>query len=452
LEYNYNVLVEKCRGNSICIIEYFKNLLDKGVEFTPEDVKNISNLLGEPTKKIDVFRDKYVHVYLKYIQENCSVIDDQRICIYSWKPGVPVRYFPVSLDATGTILYFHGDEIEVLAYPTCRTYDIGGHDVSIPDPGVNPVIEVTERIDGYQVTFYYNPVIKRWIPATRYVLHNMVYIGKRLEISGIEEIVNPYVLVADKLAEEYGLYDQLKGFEGWTFTFILEPPEPAITKPNIELFDYSRFKLYLLNARKPNGELLTVRESRELIKWISVPVLDVSINDKNTFAKYIEMWRMDLFKRSRFVRFDIDKPFRPYTLEIPSTLYSEAMNVKYSSNPKSLIILASHGYRVEAVELLVDYGDIRSAGREIIEYYEKISGLIPSVIDRDELYNLLAKYNILRDLKGDLEKARRTGEIERFTRKLACLLAGDYIYNGREMLKNFYMDLSKIVETKGQTE
>ncbi|OYT40365.1 MAG: hypothetical protein B6U89_02325 [Desulfurococcales archaeon ex4484_58] len=430
-----NGIIDSCRGNSICIVESFKKLIDQGYEAPPEEVKNVSKLLGEPTKKIDVFNDKYLHVFMKYVQRNCVEIGDGELCIYSWKPGTYVRYFPVSLDSTGTILYLSKDKVLLIAYPTHRSYDIEGHKVQIPDPSINSVVEISKRIDGYQITFYYNEFLKRWVPATRYVLHNMMYVKRRLEIASIEEIINPYAYVADQIAEKTSLYNYLKKYRGYTFTFILEPPEPAILRPNIELYNIEEFKLYLLNAREPNGRLLSISESRKLIEWDIVPLEEIVIEDKETLEKYISMWRNDLYVRSRFIRFKLDEPYRPYVLEVSSKLYSEAVAIKYYSSPKSLLVLASHGYGDEAIELLVDYGDIRSVGRELINYYNELKQLIPKAINNEWFIELLEKHGIYRALRGELEKAKRKGEYDRFIRKLAITIASNDLGETRDKLR-----------------
>jgi len=444
----FKELESRCTGNSICMVEAFKHYVDQGVEFSGTDVKRVSSLLGEATKKIEVFSDKYLHVFMKYVQRNCVEVGEGEICIYSWKPGTRVRYFPVSLDATGTILYFRGGNISVLAYPTHRAYDISGHKVKVPDPSIAPVSEVTKRIDGYQITLYYNPILKEWIPATRYVLHNMVYVRRRLEVHEFEEIVNPYVSIAHSIAEERGLYDKLKGYEGWTFTFVLEAPEPAITRPSIELFDPTSFKLYLLNARKPNGELLTVGESSKLLDWPTVPVEEVHISSRHDLDRLIDEWSVDLSTRSRFVRYAVDEPYRPYTLEVPSKLYGEAMSVKYMSNPKSIVILASHGFGEEAVKLLTDFGDIKDVGKEIVEYYEKIQEMLPKAVDAEWFLSVLKEHGVDKPLRGELEKARRTGTTARLARKLASILAGDNLYEGRDRLRKFVESLDRLLREK----
>ncbi|MEM1676148.1 MAG: hypothetical protein QXL68_06210 [Desulfurococcaceae archaeon] len=432
---NYSDLVRKCIGNSICIVEYFKQLVEKGIDFSEDVVKYVTSLLGEPSRKIDVFRDKYIQVFLRNIQRNCVSVESGEICIYTWMPGRVIRYHPVGLDSTGTILYFHDNDISVLAYPVSRTIDIEGHGVSIPDPTKHSIVEITSRVDGYAITFYYNPIVKKWLPATRYVLHNMYYAGRRLEISDINEITNPYASIAFSIVEESGLINYFKGREGWTFTFILEAPEPAVIKPNIELFNKESFKLYLLTARTSDGNLLTIRETSELIKWNTVPLEEYRIEDRETLEKYISNWRNDLTKRSRFVRFNLGDTYRPFVLEVSSKLYVEAVNVKYYSNPKSLLILASYGFEKEALELLVDYKDIKDAGREIVAIYRELLDLIPKVIDSKAFIEILQKMGVEKELRSEYKKTLETRVYDRFIRKLLSLIAGDDIYEARRRLR-----------------
>ena len=74
-------------------------------------------------------------------------------------------------------------------------------------------------------------MIERWVFATRYVLHNMYYVKGRLVEEPLDVIANPYVELADAKAREMGLYEAVDRYRGWTFTFVLEGPEPAITRP-----------------------------------------------------------------------------------------------------------------------------------------------------------------------------------------------------------------------------
>lgn len=435
-----------CRGNSICMVEALKTAVENGYEPSPEEIKMVSSYLGQPTKKIEAFMSRYLDVFTRLVQKNCVAIERGELCIYSWSPRAYVRYFPVSIDAVGTILLIeHEGKVETLAYPSHRAHDIEGHRVEILDPAATPITEITKRVDGYPITFYYNPLIKKWIPATRYVLHNMVYWGRRLEVVGIEEVVNPYARLANEIAEKKGLYNILKGYSGWTFTFILKVPEPAILKPNVELYSSEDAELILLNARKPSGELLTVRESSKLVNWEHVPIIDLELDSMEKLQLFIDRCRYDLEYRSTMLRYMDKDLFRPYTLEIKSKIYPEAMRVKYSSDPKSLLILISYGYSEQAINLLIDYADIRNAGMEIVKMYRELESRIKNLINSDRIIEVLKTLNIEGKLRGEVERARRKGDITRFLRKLVALLAGDTIYEARENLSRL---LKIIVENK----
>jgi len=437
-------LYKDCKGNSICMVEALKIAIDKGYEPSLEEIKMISKYLGQPTKKIEAFEGRYLDVFTRLIQKNCIIIEHGELCIYSWNPRAYIRYFPVSIDAVGTILFIdHNGKVKTLAYPSHRTHDIEGHRVKILDPEITPIIEITKRIDGYPITFYYNPIIKRWIPATRYLLHNMIYWRRRVEVVDIEEIINPYVRLADEIAERHGLYNELKGYDDWTYTFILKVPEPAILKPNIELYDASDAELILLNARKPDGELLTVKESSKLIKWTHVPIIELKLDNKEELRSFIDRCRFDLEYRSTMLRYRDDEVFRPYTLEVKSKIYPEAMKVKYSSDPKSLLILTSYGYGEHAVNLLIDYADIKNAGMELVKLYGELENKIKKIIDSDQIIKALKIFNLEHQLKGEVERARRKGNITRFLRKLVALLAGETIYEAKENISKLLKLLSE---------
>ena len=435
---------EDCKGNSICMVETLKIAIDKGYEPSLEEIKTISKYLGQPTKKIEVFEGRYLDVFTRFVQKNCIITENGELCIYSWNPRAYIRYFPVSIDAVGTILFIdHNGRVKTIAYPSHRTHNIEGHHVKILDPETTPIIEITKRVDGYPITFYYNPIIKRWIPATRYILHNMVYWGNRIEVADIEEIINPYVRLADEIAERYGLYKELKGYVNWTFTFILKISEPAILKPNIELYGMDDAELILLNARKPNGELLTVKESSELIKWTHVPIIELKLDNKEKLQSFIDECRLDLEYRSTMLRYRDTDVFRPYTLEVKSKIYPEAMRVKYSSDPKSLLILTSYGYGEYAVNLLVDYAYIRNVGMELVRLYSELENKIRRIIDSDQIIKALKAFNLEHQLKGEIKRARRRGDITRFVRKLVALLAGETIYEAKENISKLLKLLSE---------
>ncbi len=441
-------LYSGCRGNSICMVEALKIAIDRGYEPSPEEIRDVSSLLGQPSKKVNAFLGRYLDVFTRLIQKNCVLVENGELCIYSWNPRAYIRYFPVSIDAVGTILFIDRDgRVETIAYPSHRTHDIEGHRVEIIDPRENTIVEVTKRIDGYPITFYYNPLLKKWIPATRYLLHNMVYWGRRVEVADISEIVNPYVKLAHEYALDMGLYELLKGYSGWTFTFILKLPEPALLRPNVELYSVSDVELLLLNARRPDGQLLTVSESSRLLKIDHVPIVDAEISDLDSLREFIDECKMDLEYRSTMVRYSGGDNFRPYTLEIKSKVYPEAVRVKYSSDPKSLLLLASYGYGEQAIDLLVDYGDIKAIGSELVRLYHELESLISRFIESDKLLNVLRKFDLEKQLRGEVMRARRRGDVRRFTRKLVALLSGKTVYEARDNLHKFINYLLKEKES-----
>ncbi|MEM4775053.1 MAG: hypothetical protein QW489_01670, partial [Sulfolobales archaeon] len=390
-----------------------------------------------------ILKSRYIDVFARLLEKNCYYFDNKSLCIYSWNPRVTVRYFPVSLDATGTIVLLSEDEVSLIAYPTHRTYDLEGRGVELPDPEKVGVAEVTSRIDGYQITLYFNPLLGRWIPATRYSLHNMRYVKNRVVVESLESIINPYVAIADHIASSEGLYDKIGHLRGWTLTFVLEAPEPAIVKPNVELYSYESFKLYLVNARSPEGRLLTTRESSQLVGWDSVPIERVEIRTASELKELIDAWAKDIYRRSRFIRFLSQDQVRPYTVEVRSKLYENAVLVKYSSDPKSFLVLASYGLDNEAVNLLVDYRDMKNVGREICELYKTLKKLVSEALSLPILEEAMRDAGVPKDLFGELEKARRSGDVDRFARKMSLYLSGENLYDTREKLKAFIEILTK---------
>lgn len=440
-------LIERCAENSICVVEGFKLMLDEGYAPSQDEVRYVSTLLGEPTRKLDVLKSRYVDVFTRSLEKNCYHHGGRSLCIYSWNPKVPVRYFPVSLDATGTVLLFDDLGVSLVAYPTHRAYDLESRGVELPDPEKAGVVETTSRVDGYQITFYFNPMLERWTPATRYALHNMRYVKGRVVVEELDRIINPYAAAADYLAGSRGLYDRVKDVRGWTLTFVLEAPEPAILKPNVELYDHESFRLCVINARGPDGRLLTTSESSRLIGWEHVPIERVEIGTLGDLKRFVDVWSRDILRRSRFVRFSSPDRVRPYTIEVKSKLYESAVLVKYSSDPRSLLVLASHGLSHEAVGLLTDYRDIKSVGREICELYQSLRSLVFEAINTPAIEGLMRELGVPKDLFGELEKARRSGDVERFARKLSLALSSENLYDTRDKLKTF---ISALKERRGQ--
>ena len=335
-------------------------------EPNPDDVKRISELLGVSSKKSSYVLNRWFNEILgKYIDKKCvSISEDVVECIYSPVLGTPPRYFPVVLHATGTVLLFEKDDIKTIAFPIHRARDLGIHGVSIPED--KEPIEITERLDGWQITFYYDPILKKWIAATRYVLHNMRYEKGKLIIEEFGNIINPYVEVAMIIAEETGLLNKFKGFEGWTFTFTLVGPEPAILKPGApSKWNWDKYKLYLIAARKPDGTLLTTRESAELLKIEHVPT-----HETKSIQELVNEIQKSLTKMSYFLRYGDDN-VTPTIIEIKSTMYPEAMNLKYYNDAKSFTILLTEGYGNKILNLIQDEF-IKNLANETIQLYNEL--------------------------------------------------------------------------------
>ena len=119
------------------------------------------------------------------------------------------------------------------------------------------------------------------------------------------------------------------------------------------------------------------------------------------------------------------------------------MKVKYSSDPKSLLILTSYGYGEHAVNLLIDYADIKNAGLELVKLYGELENKIKKIIDSDQIIKALKMFNLEHQLKGEVERARRKGNITRFLRKLVALLAGETIYEAKENISKLLKLLSE---------
>lgn len=404
-------------------------------EPTPEEVREVGKALGAPSKKKDYVLSRYGDVFRNLIQKRCVDIEDGlRECIYSWNPRTYIRYFPAALHATGTVLLFkEPGYIELVSYPIPRAMDLGGHGVSIPS---NIPDEITQRIDGWQINFYYDPILKKWVPSTKYVLHNMYYEHRKLIIEEFGKIVNPYCSTAYRIAETSGLLNKFKGYEGWTFTFVLKGPEPAITKPiPPDPENYEEYELYLIMARRSDGRLLSTKESGELLNYSTIPVIDI-ISMEELISKYSKSVNV----RSVFARFNTD-PETPTIIEIKSQIYPEAMNVKYFSDPKSLLILASEGLSQVGVNLI--YKGLQSYAERIVKAYEHIEKLITLNLNKPELDKAFIKME-LRKFLGELRSARKKNNPKRLVKKLTCSLAeGKTPQEVAEILENIVKGLKQ---------
>ncbi len=394
--------------------------LGLGKEPDEKEVWNVGFALGSPSKKKDYVLSRYNDVFNRYVQKQCWEDVEKRICIYSWNPRAYKRYFPVAFNANGTILLFtEPGKVEIISYPITRAQDLGVRGVNIPED--REVVEASWRIDGWQINFYYDPILKKWMASTKYVLHNMRWEKRRLEMGEYGEVINPYVETALKIAESNGLLDKLRGFEKWTFTFVLIGPEPAITKPLPPDPDhYEDYKLYLVGARRDTGELIGPSKIKEIIDYPHVPVVEVKGKSVEDLVRTAEN---TLNYRSMFIRFSGD-PENPLIIEVPSKYYAEAMNVKYFSDPKSIVVLASEGLGDKAVELV--YEGLRKDAEELVKLYGSLEKLVEDKLFSESLREVISSLGY-RGLVGELESARRKNTPKRFAKKLAATICSDKV-------------------------
>ncbi len=432
-------------ANSILVVEEkITRWLECGEELSENDIKYLSTLLGQPTRKNDVLLTRYNDVFRKLVQKNCVEIDNNTsICIYSWNPRAYVRYFPVALHATGTILLFKKNcRVELVAWPIHRSMDPEVKGVELPLD--EKPVEVTKRVDGWQITAYYDKVLDKWMLATRYVLHNMYYERGRLHIENYGEIVNPYVEVADYVARRDGLYDVLKGFEGWTFTFVLEGPEPAIIRPPqpILIEEYmDKYRLLLVAARKPGGELLTTSESGSILGWRTVEV----VKTDKTIRELLEDAKHMLDTRSLMVRLAGDKE-TPLLYELKSEVYPDVMRFIHNYDAKSYMLLATRGISDEVLEIIKD-DEVREKARRLEEQVLEVRSVLEELISKspDKLREYVLSKPELRPLVRDLGKIAETRAYDRVAKKmLALVLTDKSIYEAENIVKELLSDLRNL--------
>ena len=441
-------------ANRVYVVEKFVyRVLHEGFEPSEEEVRSVGELLGQPTKKLSVVLDRYKQVFGRYVEKRCAGFDHEKLCLYTWSQKVPFKAFPLSMHLTGTIILFKDDKpVEVVAYPIPKALSYAkSSDVSEEKFGFVTPREVSKRVDGWQITAYYNPLLGKWVFATRYVLHNMYFDRGKLVSEPFESIANPYVYVAHRIAEEENLYSVLDKFRGWTITFVLEGPEPAVTKPPYPLGDdYRRYKLYALMARDPSGKLYTWRETGELLNY-RVPE---SVEPKKLSDLYRDVSRK-LDVRSYFAYVDTGDLENPLIIELESDAYPEAMNVKYLNNAKSAAILVVDGLGHE-LKKIVDQR-IASAIDGVEAAVESTRKLLQNL--REDMYSSAA-WEIARtvtefredaDIKtGELEKALKEGNVDRVVKKvLAILLENKSLttIDTLEMLSQFVDALRKRIES-----
>jgi len=438
--------------NRVFLVEDFVYRVEcEGYSPSEEEIRAIGEVLGQPTKKLNVVLDRYWQVFNKNIEKKCSSLGNKSVCIYTWRSGVPFKVYPLALHAFGTVILFEGDKpVSVLAYPFNKPLSYA-KSPGIPESELRGAVprEVTVRVDGWHLTLYYNPLIERWVFATRYVLHNMYYVKGRLVEEPLDTIANPYVEIADAKARELGLYELVDKYRGWTFTFVLEGPEPAITRPPYPLgADPGQFKLYLLMARNPQGRLYTWSETQRLL-GLETPR---HVEPREISELYGEVrGRLDV--RSYIAYIDSGDPENPVLVELESDYYADAMSVKYLNDAKSAVLLITENLTEKLVEMLNEdqarvVRDLGSRVRELVEFLNTSA----SQISLEDIARALIDSAREHGVKGlyyeEVFKNLREGNIKRVVRKvLSTLLEGKSLLSVEvaQLVESFLESLRKSV-------
>ncbi len=369
--------------NPIFYVEKIYRSVERNEAVDESSIRRAGEFLGTPVKRVEAFIERYRDVFTRFIEKRCSDADNGfRVCIYSWSRRRTFRYFPVSSYATGTIILFDKeDPVETMLTPIPKALDyFEGSDII--DPRIIPS-KVTARIDGWQVNAYYDKILGRWIFSTRYVLHNMYFSMGKLVIGRYGEILNPIISVADALAEEKKLYESLERFRGWGFIFSLEGPEPAIVSPSYPVApDPRNYRLYLIAARDPGGNLYSGDEIKDKINWDLVPR---NIATKSIAELYNEV-RDSLDTRS-YIAWVGRGEGDPLLIEISSKYYYEAMMLKYMYDAKSALILCSEGLCEEAKNLIAE-DIIRERIDLINNLFQETIGSIEKISSEDQAKKL----------------------------------------------------------------
>ncbi|MEM4903934.1 MAG: hypothetical protein QXL28_03050 [Desulfurococcaceae archaeon] len=432
--------------NRVFLVEEFVYRVEReGYQPREEEVRRVGELLGQPTRKLEVVLNRYWQVFTKYVDKKCSSAGSQSTCIYSWKVNTPFRVFPLALHAFGTVIQFDGDRpARVLAYPFNKPLSYAkSPGISEEKCGDLVPREVSTRIDGWHLTAYYNPLLSRWIFATRYALHNMYYRKGKLVEEPLNTIANPYVIVADAIAERDGLYKALDNYRGWTFTFVLEGAEPAVTKPPYPIgVETEKYKLYLLMARDPEGRLYSWSETYKLVNY-RAPEL---VKPRMIKELYAEVKRR-LDTRSYIAYVDVGDPENPLLVELESDYYSDAMSVKYLYDAKSVAILVSEGVASDLAKLV----DVNVAKRvlEVERAYRSLEELLLNAVSKnmvkeasEKLVNAVKEMGITTLHVNEVLKNLGEGNVKRVLKKVLSL-----VFEGRSLLSGDLLEyIERLVE------
>jgi len=392
-----------------------------GRDLSEGEVYEASSLLGSPTRKLEVFLSRFRDVFGRVIEERCCDVVGGRVCIYSWSRRAFKRYFPVALDAGGTIVYYEGGFAKLISYPLHRAFDLGVRGVELP--GEKPSL-VTPRIDGWQVNLYWDPILGKWMFSTRYVLHNMVFVRGDLRVEDYGLTINPIVSVAETLASRIGLYEKLEGYKGWTFTFMIEGSEPATwVKGPPELSRVEEYRLILVAARRPNGELLNPIESLGIAEALGVEGIalrTLELRDLEEVTRSTDYPSVFLWYLHR------GDPEHPEIYEVKSEVYEDYVNAVKGLNAKSYIILLTSGSEKVVEKLKEAIGE--SIVAETMQRLEELRGALEEAIktNPDDLRRLLRSKGLKHETITTIVEAVEEGKTGRALRILLSSILEDW--------------------------
>jgi hypothetical protein len=411
-----------------------------GRDLTSDEIYEASSLLGSPTRKLEVFLSRFRDVFGQVVEERCCDVGGGRVCIYSWSRRAFKRYFPVALDAGGTVVYYEGGVAKLVSYPLHRAFDLGVRGVELPSE--SPSI-ITPRVDGWQVNLYWDPVLNKWVFSTRYVLHNMVFVRGELKVEEYGLTINPIVSVAEALASKIGLYSRLDDFKGWTFTFMIEGSEPATwVKGPPEVSRVDEYKFILVAARKPGGELLNPIDSLKVAEVLGVEGIAMRALE----FKALEEVRESVDHPSIFLWYlSRGDPEHPEVYEVRSEVYEDYVNAVRGSNAKSYMLLLTSGSSRVVERLRGAIGDnivsetLQKLG-ELGEVLEEASRSNP-----DDLRRLLRAKGLKQDAISTAMKALEEGKPMRAIRiLLSSLLEGWSIEDTPLIIANLVEDVRAV--------
>jgi hypothetical protein len=411
-----------------------------GRDLTSDEIYEASSLLGSPTRKLEVFLSRFRDVFGQVVEERCCDVGGGRVCIYSWSKRAFKRYFPVALDAGGTVVYYEGGVAKLVSYPLHRAFDLGVRGVELPSE--SPSI-ITPRVDGWQVNLYWDPVLDKWVFSTRYVLHNMVFVRGELKVEEYGLTINPIVSVAEALASKIGLYSRLNDFKGWTFTFMIEGSEPATwVKGPPEVSRVDEYKFILVAARKPSGELLNPIDSLKIAEVLGVEGIAMRALE----LKALEEVRESVDHPSIFLWYlSRGDPEHPEIYEVRSEVYEDYINAVRGSNAKSYMLLLTSGSSRVIERLKEAIGD-----NIVLETLQKL-GELGEVLEEasrsnpDDLRRLLRAKGLKQDAISTAMKALDEGKPMRAIRiLLSSLLEGWSIEDTPLIISNLVEDVRAV--------